>query len=332
MLFNRLLQNKLFLGGLGLVILALLWMGLVTIKQANQRTSISLPKEQPLLFQPTPTPTPTSVSILFGGDVMFDRHIRSNALQQGSYDFVFGPRLSELLDSTDFQVANLEGPITDFPSRSIGSEIGSTNNYIFTFDPQILETLAKNNWIFSLGNNHLLNFGEEGWLQTRNRLEQAGIGFFGYVSPGQTENRTFILEKNGIKIGLVNYDQFAVGGEDAVFADLATVRPLVDSVVVYTHWGNEYVPENAVTRQLAHKLIYNGADLIIGSHPHVVQGIEAYQGKQIYYSLGNFVFDQYFEEAVRNGLVVVAEFSKEKAIEFSEQTVELNISGQTELN
>jgi len=83
---------------------------------------------------------------------------------------------------------------------------------------------------------------------------------------------------------------------------------------------------------LAHQLIDEGADLVIGSHPHVVQGIENYQGKKIYYSLGNFVFDQYFEEAVKNGLLVEARIDPNSGqLSFEDYPIRISKTGETEL-
>ncbi len=234
-------------------------------------------------------------------------------------------------------VANLEGPVTDFPSRSVGSEIGSTSNYFFTFDPKVItETLAKWPFIVNLGNNHILNFGQEGLSQTYRYLENSGLPHFGSTQPAQEELSYLIKESNGITFGYVNYNQFVTGGLDRAFSDLAEVRPQVDVVIVYTHWGNEYVQENQVIKDLAHQFVDAGADLLIGSHPHVVQGTEIYQGKKIYYSLGNFVFVQYFEEAVQNGLLVTVEVCRSIDThsfdwEFIDYPIQLNKDGTTSL-
>jgi poly-gamma-glutamate synthesis protein (capsule biosynthesis protein) len=73
---------------------------------------------------------------------------------------------------------------------------------------------------------------------------------------------------------------------------------------VYSHWGDEYVTANAMQKSLARRFIDAGAEIVIGAHPHVVQEHELYAGKHIYYSLGNFIFDQYFNEQVRRGLML----------------------------
>jgi len=282
-----------------------------------------------------PTPTPACANLLFGGDLMFDRHIRQNAQAKDNYDYLLA-NLIPIFNQADAIIANLEGPVTDFPSRSVNSEVGSTNNYIFTFEPKILQTLNQYPFIFNLGNNHILNFGQEGLKQTYQYLEQNQLNYFGFVGQPSAKPSYLIKEINGLKLGLINYNQFITGGQDQALADLTTVRPMVDAVIVYAHWGNEYVPENQVTKSLAHEFIDAGADLLIGAHPHVVQGTETYQNKKIYYSLGNFVFDQYFEPAVQKGLLVQVKICHSPTLEnlefnFTDYPIVLKNTGETEL-
>ncbi|MDD3679599.1 MAG: CapA family protein, partial [Candidatus Shapirobacteria bacterium] len=111
----------------------------------------------------------TKVRLLFGGDLMFDRHIRL-AGQNLGYDFVFSD-LKELFFDYDLVIANLEGPITDNASVSLGTMPGTPQNFIFTFDPQVAGLLADHNIrIVCLGNNHILNFGQKGLDSTKQYL------------------------------------------------------------------------------------------------------------------------------------------------------------------
>lgn len=266
---------------------------------------------------------------------MFDRNIRLRAQERGNYEFIF-ENLIPIFSKADAIVANLEGPVTDFPSRSVGSVPGSTNNYFFTFSPNVLTTLSRWPFIVNLGNNHILNFGQDGLAQTYNYLAETAVPYFGYVQPEQETKSFLIKEIGGITFGFVNYNQFVTGGKQQAFADIAEIRPMVEILVIYTHWGNEYVQENQVIKDLGYQFVDTGADLIIGSHPHVVQGTEDYKGKRIYYSLGNFVFDQYFETAVKNGLLVEAEVCRSIETqsfdwEFIDYPIQLNKDGTTSL-
>lgn len=267
-----------------------------------------------------------SLKIFFAGDMMFDRYIRTQSDKIGK-EAVFEGLAGELR-AADFVVANLEGPITSNFSRSVGSAVGESRHFLFTFDPLWAKTLFDANIrIVNLGNNHILNFGEAGLLETRKFLREAGVKFFG--DPLDETLRAYVAEIRGKKIGFVNYNQFYKEGELRALADIDRLRPNVDTLFVYTHWGVEYVPANARQKELARRFIDRGADAVIGSHPHVVQEKEVYQGKTIYYSLGNFVFDQYFSPEVRRGLFVEAMITPDNTISFRDIPVALSPDGKT---
>ena len=118
---------------------------------------------------------------------------------------------------------------------------------------------------------------------------------------------------NGITIGLVGFHELHGSGFDDVLTEVERLSPLTDALFVMPHWGIEYEREkpSAQQRQEAHALIDAGADVIIGAHPHVIQPIELYQDKPIFYSLGNFIFDQYFSQETMEGLAVGVTLIKE---------------------
>jgi len=265
--------------------------------------------------------------------VMLDRHIRTNAEARG-YDSLLDENLKGLLQTANFVVVNLEGPITTNQSVSVGSAIGSTNNYLFTFDPVVTQFLKTYHMSpVNLGNNHMLNFGEVGLRSTYQYLDEAGLQYFGNPEPAaDATQRVAIITSQHITIALVNYNQFVAAGLETALIDIQAVQNQVDLVFVYAHWGNEYVPENQVLIDQAHQFIEVGADAVIGSHPHVVTGIEDYQGKRIYYSLGNFIFDQYFEPAVREGLVVELIIDPlDLALHYQQHMVDMTNDGKTRL-
>lgn len=235
--------------------------------------------------------------ILFVGDMMFDRTIRSVAESKG-YDHLFSC-VGDYLDGFDLVVGNLEGPVTPAPSLSQGTKPGDFGNTTFTFDPQVAEALARHNVrMVSLGNNHIFDMGRDGIDSTVDMLDRAGMRWFG--APGRAQTATTTID--GVRVGLVAFNQF-VGENDPERAAraVAAVRGQADLVVAYAHWGDEYAPANALQKRVARRLVDAGADLVVGSHPHVIQESEVYGGGQIHYSLGNFIFDQYWEEAVRTG-------------------------------
>ncbi|MFZ2193873.1 MAG: CapA family protein [Candidatus Moraniibacteriota bacterium] len=266
-----------------------------------------------------------TVEILFLGDSMLDRYIR-NIVQRKGVDFLT-ENVRQIFLKKDVIVTNLEGPVTSQNSVSSNALQTEKNHFIFTFDPKTTKAFLGGNRInlVSLGNNHTLNFKEEGLLETETNLKSFGVDYFG--SP-MDENNFLIKEINGIKIGFVNYNQFSKITSDKVIQKIKEIKKQVSFVIVYTHWGEEYeTVENEKQRNLAHLFVDSGADLIIGSHPHVIQPIEIYKNKAIFYSLGNFVFDQYFSEDVKNRLAVGVSLSKEK-IDFYLEVLHLNSQGQ----
>lgn len=314
--------------------------GTVAKNRANQQWQGELTDFQKSLNrveQPIPTVTPTStpqpVRILVAGDLMFDRHIRQHAEKNGN-DFVF-TQIADFLRSADAVLANLEGPITTFNSKSVGSVVGSPNNYLFTFPVSLAQTLQDHRiTIVSLGNNHILNFGQTGLEQTRQILTEHSISYFGHVSNSDTSVPISLIKDIGdSKFGFVNYNQFSAQQSKSAIDEIARIKNEVDYVVVYAHWDNEYQSRPArPTVELAHAMIDAGADIVIGSHPHVIQVNEEYEGKMIYYSLGNFIFDQYFEPAVKKGMILELIFTPNSPeIVVNEHSIEMLTNGQTRL-
>lgn len=273
---------------------------------------------------------PKTTKLFFSGDLMFDRGIRYYADKFGGNDYIF-EQISNFLSKNDLNIVNLEGPITDNPSKSAGTAPGSANNYYFTFDPSVAKTLAKNNIkIVNIGNNHILNFGKKGLAKTKEYLDQEKIGYFG--SPDYP--RSTATEINNTKIAFIGYNEFSDLGpeleEVSVINEIVKAKEYADIIIIYSHWGVEYEKiESEAQKNTAHKFIDAGADLIIGSHPHVTESVETYNGKRIYYSLGNFVFDQYFDQDVRNGLGVIVKIDENKVLSFEEINFYLADKGQT---
>lgn len=245
--------------------------------------------------------------VLFGGDLMFDRSIRTTIDEKGG-DYIFSC-IDSVLKNADVVVANLEGPITASSSVSVGSAVGGPNNFTFTFPLSTAGLLKSHNIsIVNLGNNHIMNFGNEGLMQTKAALERAGVRYFG--DPDASEADKVLRERiNGIDFSFVNWSDWTSDKTDHTVAQVREEAGAGRVVVVYTHWGEEYIEPLPRVRELAHQFVDAGASIVIGSHPHVVQDKESYKGKDIYYSLGNFVFDQYWNDAVSHGLLIDVAFT-----------------------
>lgn len=262
------------------------------------------------------------VKLLFVGDMMFDRHVREAVGKYGSGDYNhILESLKEKLSEYDLIVGNLEGPITENESVSIDSKMGESRNFVFTFAPEVAKVLFDNNIkLVNLGNNHILNQGEKGVQQTKKYLNEAGVEYF-------DEGSTFVKDN----IALVSYNYSIPDSENAAIENIKSAKEKSDIVIVSPHWGTEYKigDPGASVRALAHRFVEAGADIVIGTHPHVVQASEEYNGKKIYYSLGNFVFDQYFQPETMEGLGVELTINPNGEIEYSEVKFAMTKRGQT---
>jgi poly-gamma-glutamate capsule biosynthesis protein CapA/YwtB (metallophosphatase superfamily) len=268
------------------------------------------------------------VKVIFVGDMMFDRHIREAVEKYGAgdYSYILDP-LKEKLSEYDLVVGNLEGPITDNESTSVNTKMGESKNFVFTFDPAVAKVLAENNIkLVNLGNNHILNQGEKGVEQTKKYLDEAGIQYFGFdgsLAP--------VKDFGGIKIGFVSYNYSVPDSEGVAIEEIKSAKEKSNIVIVCPHWGTEYKTGDPgeTVRALAHRFIDAGADVVIGTHPHVVQMSEEYKGKKIYYSLGNFIFDQYFQNETMEGLGVEMTINPDRTMKFGESKFEMTKRGQT---
>ncbi|MFH1280811.1 MAG: AmmeMemoRadiSam system protein B [Candidatus Beckwithbacteria bacterium] len=279
-----------------------------------------------------PKPQDQNINLLFTGDLSFDRYIRQIGQEKG-FDYIL-KNLTEFFYQFDSVIINLESPITNHQSISIYSVIGTPKNFVFTSPPLTAEILAKNNInIVNLGNNHILNFGQDGLNQTLNYLKSANISYFGNIN-NLIKPSYLIKNINNLKIGFVNYNQFSTDNYQATIRDIDQIKSQVDILILIAHWGNEYTKTaNETIQKLAHQFIDQGVDLIIGSHPHVIQQTEIYKNKFIYYSLGNFVFDQYFSQDTQKGLLVEVNIDLQKhTITIQEHRLYLQPNGQTILD
>ncbi|MBM3204892.1 CapA family protein [Candidatus Uhrbacteria bacterium] len=256
-----------------------------------------------------PEDTPSSTRLLFVGDIMLDRNVAKRIRDSKDPGYVFRKLPEKWFDSFDYAVANLEGPVTDRrrpPEKSID----------FQFDPSVITTLKEQGIdAFSQANNHALDQGSIGYADSVRRLREAGFLVFGHqVQDDEIALATTTVK--GIRFAFLGYNTTdnPLVRDDAQKV-IESVRPSVDHIIVYMHWGQEYKdrPE-ASTKELAHWFIDHGVDVVIGGHPHWVQGVETYKRKPIVYSLGNFIFDQYFSKETQEGLAVELVFEKDGII------------------
>lgn len=235
-------------------------------------------------------------TVLFMGDIMLGRNVAMQMSKNGT-DYPFA-KIKDTVTAASFAIANLEGPVTKINNAP-------ANNMRFHFDPILASFLNATGFdAFSLANNHGLDQGAKGETDTEANLTAAGLKYFGDVS---SDNGPILrFETNGQKISVIGlHDVYRKVDPVAVAATIAAEKQASNIVIVYPHWGDEYQhQQNARQTDLAHAFIDAGADLVIGSHPHVIEGAEVYKGKLIFYSLGNLIFDQYFSADTQQGVAL----------------------------
>lgn len=250
---------------------------------------------QPINAAPPMTLASPVVRMVWMGDVMLADG-PGRLIARGGDPFKY---IAPSLDQADVRVANLECVIA-----SRGKALDKP--WTFKAHPRVLPLLKRHVDVVSVANNHSGDFGKAAFAEMLTRLQQAGLPYFGGGRNLREAHRPVIIEREGLKIALLGYDEFfprvfeasdalpgvAWSEDEQVAHDIAQARLQADIVIPFMHWGQEHEPRaNDRQRQLARLMIDAGADAVVGAHPHIVQDTEVYKGKPIIYSLGNFVFD-----------------------------------------
>ncbi|PIU24317.1 hypothetical protein COT12_01655, partial [Candidatus Berkelbacteria bacterium CG08_land_8_20_14_0_20_39_8] len=204
-----------------------------------------------------------------------------------------------------------------------------TGGMSFNFQPQVPSVLSYLNvGAVSLANNHTNNAGNSGFATTKSMLSKSEIKYFG--QPQGFNKDASILQIDGpiptTIIGIMALDSF---DQAAMESSIKVEKAAGCTIIIFPHWGTEYAPKHSISQeQLAKSWISAGADIIIGSHPHVVEDFQLIDGKPVIYSLGNFVFDQFFSQETQEGLVVAGTISKDKITLTFLPTVEKKVKPQ----
>lgn len=243
-----------------------------------------------------------SLTVVLTGDILLDRGVRQVIERRGA-DHLFSPGVDSVLSSAQVVVGNLECPATKI-------EAPVFKRFIFRGEPEWLQTLHRHGFThLNLANNHSIDQGREGLMDTHRNIQRAGMVPIGAgatmneaVQPvllAESPRRVYLVPS--LRLALENYaylpDQPCVS-QEPMDSLLERVRMLkrADStaiVIVSLHWGGEHTLQPVPRQRVeAHQLVMAGADVIVCHHTHTLQTVEEYRGKMIYYSIGNFIFDQ----------------------------------------
>lgn len=240
---------------------------------------------------------PEKYTVIATGDVIPARSVNAKIVGLNDFNYPF-EKTGDFLKSADAVFINLESPLIPDCKTTL-------EGMIFCGDQRNIQGLVDAGvTIASIANNHAGNYGVNGINNTVDILRKNGVGVTG-------NGEAAIVNIKGKKFGFLGYN--SIGSKETGIAwadipqiklDVQNLKKEVDFVIVAFHWGVEYTATpNTVQENLAHTAIDAGADLIIGNHPHWVQGIEQYQGKFITYAHGNYVFDQMWSEETREGVL-----------------------------
>jgi len=259
-----------------------------------------------------------ALNVLLFGDVNLGRSV-GQELVKGNVDFPFG-RVRDSLSAESIVFVNLESQLTD----QGGETQHPKYNLIFCGPPAGAEALRRANIsVVSTANNHAYDYRMKGLRETIQSLRSRGLLFTGTSEDSVSTFPPAIVERNGIRVGFVAYTQFvnipgpwsgriSLFDEARVRSEMESVRPAVDLLIASFHGGEEYMDRpNGKTQYQLRFLADAGADIVVGHHPHVVQGIEYYNGTYIFRSLGNFVFYQPQLEWTQKGLGVELQLRKD---------------------
>jgi poly-gamma-glutamate capsule biosynthesis protein CapA/YwtB (metallophosphatase superfamily) len=267
-----------------------------------------IPSCAPRTERPIHSPQP-SLTLLGVGDVMVGRAVGETALGH-TPDYPF-EKVSGASQGADLVFGNLECAVT-------ARDFAVSKLYRLKANPSVVPALSAAGFdVLSLANNHTMDCGKLGLMETISSLHGAGILTVGAGEDAVEARKPAIAEVRGLKVAFLAFTDvpdgsgsyIARGDSAAIVEAVALEKKQTDLVVISFHWGEEYATAPLdYQRALAHAVVDAGACLVIGHHPHVIEGVERYKRGLIAYSLGNFVFDQH-EERGKRGLALACEIS-----------------------
>ncbi|MCX6807041.1 MAG: CapA family protein [Candidatus Berkelbacteria bacterium] len=263
------------------------------------------------------------------GDIMLSRHVGEKIRIKNDPKAPF-LNTGKILNSADITFGNLESPFDNQGPRV-------TEGMVFKAEPETIEGLKYAGFdILSLANNHFGNRGTRGMDYTFNLLKENNIEYIGAGQNSTQAAKAKFIDKNGIKFAFLGYDDMSASitpdsykalatkpgvnplDEDQLKKDIKDAKKKADIVIVSFHWGTEYQQTPSDRQKTVGRMAIDyGASLVIGHHPHVTQPYEKYKEGYIFYSLGNFIFDQMWSEKTKKGEIAKITF-KNKKIEKAE--------------
>lgn len=256
----------------------------------------------------------SNVTLCFTGDILLDRGVRSK-LAQFSADYPY-KQVKSILKQADITFGNLECPLTNG-----GTPVLKRRDLIFKAHPANAYALRKAGYdLLNLANNHAMDQGTKGLEDTFKLISNQGLAVLGAGLGKEKAQSPVFFKAGNMTIGYLGYSDFPPEGyiysdeaytlssydEKTAGEQILRAKANCDFLIISMHFGKEfahYPSENQ--KKVAHLAVDFGADLVIGHHPHVLQGMELYNGKHIFYSLGNFVFDKQIPSGTDESIILI---------------------------
>jgi poly-gamma-glutamate capsule biosynthesis protein CapA/YwtB (metallophosphatase superfamily) len=270
----------------------------------------------------TPTPLPV-ITLLFTGVIVPARCVQAGVDRRGNADYLYA-EVRPLIEQADLAIGTLNAAITDYAEHTGCIEtlklVGSTNN---------LDALAEAGFdVMSVATNHIQNAGNAGFLDTLDNLHRVGIIPVGGGANLEEALRPAVLKVKGVRFGIISLGMIEpmtyAGPQTSGIAELTSAnlasaisaaRHVSDVVIVMPHWGPEDTPDPDPNQQKFAQVAVNaGADLVMGNHTHVVQAVQEIDGVTVFYGLGNFIFDQTWDLAHQQGVLLQVTFEGEQMV------------------
>lgn len=291
------------IGKIIIAVLVILAVAVLTVWLLSVNVRSPQATNEPEQSAPAPTPVSIQASTLFSGDVFWGRSMNQWSMESDlktAYPF---SRLSEFHpENYDAWIMNLECPTVAGFSQTVAQEEATLS---FNCNPDYLPEAAKWFTAVSLANNHTDNRGVAGFAETKQQLDKNGIQYFGGYDPAVAEDACEVValpvtvtysddstKHQHLPVALCGYNGVFKIPPAASLQEIAKFAAYMP-VIVLPHMGVEYQPApDKLKTATYHAMIDQGADMVLGGHPHWVQNTESYNGKLIVYSMGNFIFDQ----------------------------------------
>lgn len=292
----------------------------------------------------TPTPIPQT-TLLFTGVIVPARCVQAAMDDYQDSDYLYDD-VRDVIKGADLAIGTLNATISDYPPRT-----GCVPTYVLVGGSENADALERAGFdMMNVATNHikncgLTNCGDRAFFDTLENLNRVGITPIGAGEYLQQALEPVVVEMNGVRFGFVSLGQLepiafaaddtpgiAVLTEENLRSAILAAKNVSDVVIVMPHWGPEDVPvPNWSQRDLAQVAVEVGADLVVGNHTHVVQAIQEIDGVQVFYGLGNFVFDQNWDLHHQQGVILIATFEGTQLVDYNLIPTHVDFDGRVHI-